>query len=87
MTTDSTVLVKGLKRLGLTVLLMFSAPVVLFEAFKNQEHPMYYPVLVFGLLLAIGAILSGFSGIKLLVDSFFSRQQHHPSREDTRVKR
>ncbi|MFM1879672.1 MAG: hypothetical protein RLZZ241_2538 [Bacteroidota bacterium] len=74
MATDTHILVKGLKRLSLTVLLMFTAPIILFEAFKNQQHPMYYPVLIAGILLAIGAIISGFTGIKIVVDSFFGKR-------------
>ena len=79
MPTNANLLVKGLKRLGLTLLLMFSAPIVIFEAFKNQQHPFYYPVLIVGLLLAIAAIIAGFSGIKLIVDGFFNKQKSHRS--------
>jgi hypothetical protein len=75
MATNSILLAKGVKRLMLTVLLMFTAPVVIFEAFKNQGHPMYYPVLIFGVVLALGAIFSGFTGIKLLVDAIFSKKK------------
>jgi NADH:ubiquinone oxidoreductase subunit 5 (subunit L)/multisubunit Na+/H+ antiporter MnhA subunit len=79
MATNANLLVKGLKRLGLTLFLMFSAPIVIFEAFKNQQHPLYYPVLIVGLLIAIAAIIAGFSGIKLIVDSFFYKQKSHHS--------
>lgn len=74
MATNSVLLVKGAKRLGLTVLLMFTAPVIIYEAFKNQGHPLYYPVLIFGIVLALGAIVSGFTGIKLLVDAIFNKK-------------
>ena len=45
-------------RLAVTLLLLFAGPVVLYQAFKNQDHPWYLPVLVVGGLLALGAILN-----------------------------
>lgn len=71
MPTDKQLLAKGLKRLAITLLLMFTAPVVLYEAFKNQGHPFYYPVLIFGAVLALAAVTMGFYGIKTLVDALF----------------
>jgi len=73
--TDKKLLVTGLRRLAITLLLMFSAPVVLYEAFKNQGHPLYYPVLIVGALLAVGAVAMGFLGIKTLVDALFGRRR------------
>ena len=73
--TDKKLLVTGLRRLGITLLLMFTAPVVLYEAFKNQGHPFYYPVLIVGGLLALGAIAMGFYGIKTLVDALFGKRR------------
>lgn len=72
MATDKTLLMKGLRRLMLTLLLLFAGPVVLYQAFKNQDHPWYLPVLVVGGLLALGAIAMGFLGIRTLVRALFS---------------
>ncbi len=74
MGTDKKMLVKGLKFAGYTVGLMFLAPFTLFQAFKNQEHPAYIPVLIIGLLLAIAAIGFGFFTIKLFMDSLFGKK-------------
>ena len=73
MPTDKDKLILGAKRLAYTILLMFSGPIVLYQAFKNQEHPWYIPVLIVGLLLALGAILMGFWGIRTLVTALFSK--------------
>ena len=54
---------------------MFSGPVVLYQAFKNQDHPWYIPVLVVGGLLAIGAVGMGFYSIKTLVDALFGQKK------------
>ena len=64
-------LMKGVKSLLYTVALMFLAPLVLYQAFKNQEHPLYIPVLILGLILAVVAIWKGFSSIKILIQALF----------------
>jgi len=68
-------LLKGLKFLAYTVALMFSAPVVLFQAFKNQDHPFYIAVLILGILLAIAAIVMGFYSIKTVIDALFGKKK------------
>ena len=62
---------KGVKNLVYTVGFMFLAPLVLYQAFKNQEHPLFIPVLVLGLILAIAAIGMGFYSIKILIQALF----------------
>ena len=69
--TDRDLLIKGVKRLAYTLMLMFSGPIVLYQAFKNQDHPWYIPVLVIGSILALGAVAMGFYSIKTLVDALF----------------
>ena len=75
MRTDKTRLIKGLKYLAYTVALMFTAPVVLYQAFKNQEHAFYVPVLVVGIILAVAAISLGFFSVKTMVDAFFGKRK------------
>ncbi len=71
--TNKELLIRGLKYLAYTVALMFTAPVVLYQAFKNQDHPWFIPVLVIGGILALGAIGMGFFSIKTVVDAFFGK--------------
>ncbi len=75
MKTNKELLIKGVKYLAYTLVLMFTAPIVLFQAFKNTEHSFYIPVLVLGLLLAIAAIVLGFYSIKILMEGVFSRNK------------
>ncbi len=75
MRTDKELLVKGIKFIAYTIALMFLAPVVIYEAFKNQGHPWYWPVLIVGLILAIAAIVMGFYGIKVILDSLFGKKE------------
>lgn len=69
--TDRKLLLKSLKYFAYTVILMFSAPVIIYQAFKNQEHPFYWPVLILGLLAGIGAIIMAFVSLRTMMRSFF----------------
>ncbi|WP_419211780.1 DUF6095 family protein [Maribacter sp. X9] len=71
MRTDKDLLVKGLKRLATTVVLMFTAPLILWQAFKNKEHFLFWPVFIVGLILAGYAVFMGFKGIRTIIDSLF----------------
>jgi len=73
MKTDKELLIKGLKQIVYTIVLMFGAPIVLYQAFKNEGHPFFWPVLVIGFILAILAIGMGFYSIKTIIDSLFSK--------------
>jgi len=75
MHTNKELLVKGLKHLAYTVVLMFTAPVVLYQAFKNEEHPFFWPVLIIGAVLAIAAIAMGFYSIKIFMDAIFTNSK------------
>ncbi|MGO4918958.1 DUF6095 family protein [Maribacter spongiicola] len=72
--TDKDLLVTGLKRLAITVVLMFTAPLVLWQAFKNQEHFLFWPVFILGLILATVAVFMGFKGIMTIMDSMFGKK-------------
>lgn len=54
---------------------MFLGPLVLYQAFKNQEHPWFLPVLIIGGLIALAAIAMGFYSIKTLVDALFGSRK------------
>jgi hypothetical protein len=75
MKTNKELLIKGVKYLVYTLVLMFTAPIVLFQAFKNTEHSFYIPVLVLGVILAIAAIVLGFYSIKVLMEGIFTRNK------------
>lgn len=72
--TDKDLLVTGLKRLAVTVVLMFTAPIVLYQAFKNQDHFLFWPVCIIGIILAFFAVRTGFKGIMTIMDSIFGKK-------------
>nr|WP_224482568.1 DUF6095 family protein [Robertkochia sp. 3YJGBD-33] len=73
MGTDKDLFFKSLKFFAYTVVLMFTAPAVIYQAFKNQGHPFFWPVLIIGLILAVAAIVMGFYSLKLIIRSFFGK--------------
>ena len=72
--TNKALLIKGIKFIAYTILLMFTAPAVIYQAFRNEGHPMYWPVLIIGLILAISAICLGFYSIKTIMDALFYKE-------------
>ena len=71
---NTNLLVKGAKLISYTIGLMFLAPYIISQAFKNEAHPFYIPVLVGGLILAIAAVTLGFYSIKVLMDGIFGKK-------------
>lgn len=75
MHTDKELLVKGIRFIVFTIALMFTAPVVLYQAFKNEEHAWFWPVFIVGIILAIAAIAMGFYSMKVIMDSLFGNKK------------
>lgn len=75
MKTDKVLLIKGIRYFAITVALMFTAPVVIYQAFKNEGHQWYWPVLIIGFVLAIAAISMGFYSIKVIMDALFAKKK------------
>ena len=66
-------LLVGFKRLLLTLFLMFLGPIILFQAFKNDEHQWYMIVLAIGLIICATAIFTLFSGIMSIIKHVFEK--------------
>lgn len=75
MKTDRDLLIKGLKHIAYTVVLLFTAPFVLSQAFKNQEHAFYIPILIIGIILAISAIAMGFYSVHIIMNALFNSKK------------
>ena len=69
--TNKEVLAKGLKLMAGSLICMFAGPVILHSALKNQDKPLYIPVLIIGLIVAAGAIILAFKGMRKIMDSIF----------------
>lgn len=72
MATDKRILMKGVRYLAGALPLFFLGPVIIHSSFKNQGKTiLFYPVITFGILACIGAMLLMFLGIKTIMKSLF----------------
>ena len=72
---DKIALQQGLKRVMYAIVLAFIGPFVIMQAFKNEGHPWYWPVLIVDLLLSAGSIGLGFLGIGKLTSAFLGKKR------------
>lgn len=72
---DKIALQKGLQRVFYGIVFAFIGPFVIMQAFQNQGHPWYWPVLVVGILLAACSIGMGFWGILTLTAAFLGKKR------------
>lgn len=75
MATKTDTFYKSIKHFGLTAVLMFLGPIVLYQAFKNEGHPMYWPVLITGILIAIAAVAMLYYSLKLMMKAIFGEKK------------
>lgn len=73
--TDKDLLVKGIKSFIYTALVMFLAPVVLYQAFKNTDKPLFIPVLIIGIVSAGFAIYMGFRSVNIVMEAVFGKKK------------
>ena len=69
--TKKDILVKGIKTMGVSLLLMFIGPTLFYIATTNKEKPLYIPILIISLIICIGAIILAFKGLQIILDSIF----------------
>lgn len=69
--TNKETLVKGLKYLAGALPLTIIGPSIIYSAFNNQNHPLYIPILILGIIAAIAAILLMFKGISIVMKALF----------------
>ncbi len=72
--TDKELLGKGVQRMAIALIFMFISPVIIHSAFKNQDHPLYVPILILGIIGAGFAIFMAFRGLKTIMDSMFGKK-------------
>lgn len=70
--TDKELLVKGIKKMAISLLCMFLGPTLLYVAFSNQEKSLYIPILIGGIIICIAAVIIAFKGLKTILDSMFN---------------
>ena len=69
--TNRKILSTGIKYLAGALPLVMIGPSVLYSAFNNQDHPLYIPILILGILATFAAIFLMFKGIMTIVKAVF----------------
>lgn len=67
------VLNRGIRYLAMALPLLFIGPVIIHSSFKNQNNPLFYPVLGFGILVCLTAMWFMFLGLKTVTNSIFDK--------------
>ncbi len=74
MATNKKELIRGIKYALFALPLLIVAPILVtigFKAIKQQNNYLYVSI---GIILAITAIVLGFLGIKIILNSFFNKK-------------
>ncbi|WP_370228091.1 DUF6095 family protein [Mesoflavibacter sp.] len=69
--TDKEILIKGLKQLGLSLLLMFIGPSFLYLILSNKDKQFYIVLLILGIIICSLAVYFAFKGINTILKSLF----------------
>jgi len=70
---NNTLFKKSLRKIFYFILLCFVSPIVIMQAFKNQENILFFPVLLLGVFLSSVAVAMGYIGINQLVKSLIGK--------------
>ncbi|WP_400079521.1 DUF6095 family protein [Winogradskyella sp. R77965] len=73
--TDKEILGKGLKQMGLCLILMFTGPTLLHISFSNDDKPLYIPLLIISSIICISAIVFLFIGLNTILNSMFKKKK------------
>lgn len=71
MSTNKTLLAKGIKYLFGALPLMFTGPIVMYNAFMNKHTNWHYVVLVIGCAICIVSVLLAFKGLQTIMKGVF----------------
>ena len=69
--TNKEVLGKGLKKMAISLVMMFAGPTLFYIATTNKEKPLYIPILIISLVICAGAIFFAFKGLQTIMNSMF----------------
>ena len=72
--TDKDVLAKGLKKMGVALILMFAGPTLFYLVNTNKEKAFYMPLLIVSFMLCCLAIFFAFKGIQTIMNSMFGKK-------------
>jgi hypothetical protein len=71
--TDKNLLLKGMKTMGISLVLMFIGPTIIYLTLSNKEKPLFIPLLILGIIGCSFAVYFAFKGINTILDSMFKK--------------
>lgn len=72
--TNKEILGQGLKKMAISLVMMFIGPTLFYIATTNKEKPLYIPLLILSLLICGGAIFFAYKGIQTIIESMFGKR-------------
>ena len=75
--TNKEVLIKGIKKMGTSLILMFIGPSLIYVALTNSEKTLYIPILIVAFILCFLAVYFAFRGLKTIIDSMFKMKKNY----------
>ena len=69
--TNKKLLVKGIKHLVVSIVLMFTGPSVIYLALSNKDKSLYILLISLGFIGCIAAIYFAFKGLSIILESVF----------------
>ena len=73
--TDKELLVKGIKQMAITAILMFTGPTLIYLALTDKEQAVFIPLISIGFIISGFAVYMGFRGIRTIMDSMFKSEK------------
>lgn len=74
--TDKEMLAQGLKKMGVSLILMFAGPTLFYIVTTNKEKPFYIPLLIVSFLLCGGAMFFAYKGLQTIMNSMFGKKSN-----------
>lgn len=72
--TNKEILVKGIKKMAFSLVMMFAGPTLFYIATTNKEKSLYIPLLIISLLICAGAVYFAFKGLQTIKNSMFDKK-------------
>lgn len=69
MPTDKKTLMRGLKYLFGALPLFMAGPIVVYNAYQNEKHPLFIPILGLGIICCLTGMWFMFMGLRTIMSS------------------
>ena len=73
--TDKDILMKGIKIMLFTAVLMFIGPTLFYIGMSNQEKTLFIPIMIVAIIVLIFAVYFMYKGLKTIMNSMFGSEK------------